>query len=118
MTLTRIHSRKRMSGIVINGRNVHLSGLTAARREGRSCAEQTADILARIDELLADAGTDKTHMVQVNIWLRDIASFDEMNAAWDAWVPEGAAPARATVEARLAAPDIEVEIQVLAVLPD
>ncbi|WP_176084736.1 RidA family protein [Martelella sp. HB161492] len=117
MSLTRIHVKPRMSGIVINGTNVHLSGMTAAKREGRTVAEQTGDILKRIDELLADAGTDNRHLVQVNIWLSDIETFNEMNTVWDAWVPEGCAPARATVEARLAHPDIKVEIQVLASLP-
>lgn len=117
MSLKRIHVGPRMSGIVINGNNVHLSGMTAARREGRSVAEQTGDILKRIDELLADAGTSKEHLVQVNIWLSDIATFDEMNSVWDKWVAPGCTPARATVEARLALPDIKVEIQVLAALP-
>lgn len=117
MTIQRIHVGPRMSGIVINGRNVHLSGMTTAKREGRSVAEQTADILKRIDELLADAGTSKEHLVQVNIWLSDISTFNEMNEVWDAWVLPGHTPARATVEARLAQPDIKVEIQVLAALP-
>lgn len=117
MSIKRIHTGPRMSGIVINGDNVHLSGMTAARREGRSAAEQTTDILKRIDELLKDAGTDKKHLVQANIWLSDISEFEEMNSAWDAWVLEGHAPARATVEAKLALPDIKVEIQVLAALP-
>ena len=117
MTIKRIHVGPRMSGIVINGSNVHLSGMTAAKREGRSVGEQTGDILKRIDELLADAGTSKEHLVQVNIWLSDITTFDEMNAVWDKWVAPGCTPARATVEARLALPDIKVEIQVLAALP-
>ena len=117
MSLKRIHVGPRMSGIVINSNNVHLSGMTAARREGRSVAEQTGDILKRIDELLADAGTSKEHLVQVNIWLSDITTFDEMNSVWDQWVAPGCTPARATVEARLALPDIKVEIQVLAALP-
>lgn len=118
MTLRRIHSGPRMSGVVIHGNSVHLSGLTAARREGRSIGEQTADILRRVDELLADAGTSKEHLVQANIWLSDISTFAEMNAVWDAWVAPGQAPARATVEARLALPDIRVEIQILAALPE
>lgn len=117
MTIERIHVGPRMSGIVIHGNNVHLSGMTAARREGRSVGEQTADILKRIDELLAEAGTSKQHLVQANIWLSDISTFDEMNVVWDAWVMSGNTPARATVEARLALPDIKVEIQVLAALP-
>lgn len=117
MAIRRIHVGPRMSGIVINGNNVHLSGMTAAKREGRSVADQTRDILSRIDELLADAGTSKEHLVQVNIWLSDIGTFNEMNAVWDQWVSPGNTPARATVEARLALPDIKVEIQVHAALP-
>jgi enamine deaminase RidA (YjgF/YER057c/UK114 family) len=118
MTIQRLRVGKRMSGIVINGRNVHMSGMTAANHVGRTVAQQTTDILARIEDLLAEAGTDKRHLVQVNIWLSDISTFDEMNSVWDNWVPEGCAPVRATVEARLALPEIKVEIQVLAALPD
>lgn len=117
MSIKRIHVGPRMSGIVIHGKSVHLSGMTAAKREGRSVAEQTGDILRRIDELLADAGTSKEHLVQVNIWLSDIGTFNEMNEVWDKWVVPGCTPARATVESRLALPDIKVEIQVLAALP-
>ena len=117
MSIKRIHAGPRMSGIVIHGNSVHLSGMTAAKREGRSVAEQTGDILRRIDELLAEAGTSKQNLVQVNIWLSDITTFNEMNAVWDQWVEPGNTPARATVEARLALPDIKVEIQVLAALP-
>lgn len=118
MSIKRIHSGPRMSGIVISGNNVHLSGITATQTEGRSVAEQTADILKRIDALLQDAGTDKKHLVQANIWLSDISKFDEMNSVWDSWVLDGYTPARATVEAKLALPDIKVEIQVLAALPE
>ncbi len=71
--------------------------------------EQTREILALIDGLLAKAGTDKTRLISANIWLTDIATFQEMNAVWDAWVAPGAAPARATVEAKLAAPLYMVE---------
>ena len=75
---------------------------------------QTADILARIDARLAELGSDKTRILMANIWLADIATFDEMNAAWDAWVDHAHLPARATVEARLASPDYLVEIAVVA----
>src|SRR3546814_13222763 len=77
-------------------------------------AEQTKDILARIDELLAEAGSDKTKLLSATIWLTDIATFDQMNGLWDAWVEPGAAPARACVEARLAAPQYAVQIAVVA----
>ena len=71
-------------------------------------------ILADIDRLLALAGSDKTKILSANIWLSDISTFAEMNAAWDAWVPAGHTPARATVESKLAAPQYKVEIMVQA----
>ena len=71
-------------------------------------------ITAKIDRLLATVGSDKTKVLKANIWLADISRFDEMNAAWDAWVAKGNPPARATVEARLAAPDYLVEIMIEA----
>ena len=77
---------------------------------------QTVQILASIDRLLAAAGSDKTRILSANIYLADIGTFAQMNAAWDAWVPVGHTPARATVEARLAAPQYKVEIQVLAAI--
>lgn len=67
-----------------------------------SLAAQTGQVLARIDRLLADAGSSRARILKANIWLADIGGFDEMNAVWDAWVVKGSAPARATVEARLA----------------
>ena len=76
--------------------------------------EQTRQVLAKIDELLAQAGTDKTRLLSANVWLTDIGKFAEMNAVWDAWVSLGNTPARATVEAKLATPDFLVEIMVVA----
>ena len=75
---------------------------------------QTAQVLASIDSLLARAGTDKTRILRAQIYLADLADFPGMNAAWDAWVPPGNAPPRATVEARLAKPEWKVEIVVTA----
>lgn len=77
---------------------------------------QTKDVLNKIDDLLAEAGADKSQVVSAYIWLRDIGTFNEMNSVWDAWVVQGRTPARACVEARMAAPDIAVEIQVIAVI--
>ena len=71
-------------------------------------------ILDQIDALLREAGSDKTKMLSATIWLADIRYYDEMNAVWDPWVPAGCAPARACVEARLAAPKFLVEIRVVA----
>ena len=75
---------------------------------------QTAAVLARIDARLAELGSDKTRILMANVWLADISTFEEMNAAWDAWVDPANTPARATVEARLAAPKYLVEIAVIA----
>ena len=75
---------------------------------------QTAAILEKIDARLAALGSDKSHVLMAHVWLADIATFEEMNAAWDAWVDPKHLPARATVEARLASPSYLVEIAVVA----
>ncbi len=104
-----------MSQATVHGDTVYLAGIVADQRKGTSVADQTRQVLARIDELLAKTGSDKSRLLKATIWLRDIASFDEMNSVWDAWVVPGETPARACVESRMAAPDILVEIQVTAV---
>jgi enamine deaminase RidA (YjgF/YER057c/UK114 family) len=114
MNIRRIEVGPRMSHIVIHGETVYLAGQVG--KPGGSVAEQTRDILATIDGLLAKAGTDKTKILQTIIWLADMSTFDEMNKEWDAWVPQGHAPARATGEAKLAAPEYLVEIIVTAAL--
>jgi enamine deaminase RidA (YjgF/YER057c/UK114 family) len=114
MTIKRIESGTRMSQAVVHNGTVYVAGQVALDAPNKSVAEQTTAILARIDKLLADAGTDKRKLVQANIWLSDISKFDEMNKVWDAWVAPGSAPARATVESRLAAPQYSVEIAVVA----
>ncbi len=83
---------------------------------GESVTQQTATCLAEVDRILAAAGSDKTRILSVQIWLADIASFAAMNAVWDSWVPQGHTPARATGEARLATPEYKVEIIVTAAL--
>ena len=75
---------------------------------------QTAQVLAAIDALLARAGTDKTRILRAQVYIADLADFPGMNKAWDAWVPAGNAPPRATVEAKLARPEWKVEIVVTA----
>ena len=114
MTIERIEPGKRLSQAVAYGNLVFLAGQVALDKPGASMAEQTKNILDRIDALLAKAGTDKSKILSANIWITDMRQFDEMNEVWDAWVPEGCAPARATVEARLATPDYCVEIMVVA----
>ena len=79
---------------------------------------QTAQVLGMIDRLLERAGTDKRHLLMVQIFLADLADFDGMNEVWDAWVPAGHAPARATVQARLARPEWRIEVVATAALPD
>ena len=114
MTIQRIKPGPRMSGAVVHGDTVYLAGQVAQSAAGKSVAEQTRDILSIIDGLLAEAGTDKSKLLSAQIWLADIAKFSEMNEVWDAWLAPGSAPARATVESKLAAPDFTVEIMVIA----
>ncbi|MEM6305926.1 MAG: RidA family protein [Pseudomonadota bacterium] len=110
--ITRHHTNQRMSQIVIHGETIYLAGQVGTG--GASVAQQTQDCLDKIDALLAEAGSDKSRVLQAVIWLADMADFAEMNGVWDAWVPEGAAPARACGEAKLAAPELTVEIIVTA----
>jgi enamine deaminase RidA (YjgF/YER057c/UK114 family) len=113
--ITRHEVTGRLSKVLVANGFAFLSGLTAKDRGG-GVREQTADILAQIDAYLAQAGTDRSRVVTANIWLKDIGTFNEMNAAWDAWVDREKPPARATVESRLAADDILVEVQVQALV--
>jgi enamine deaminase RidA (YjgF/YER057c/UK114 family) len=114
--LTRIGAGKRMSEAVVYGGRVYLAGFVADKAKGMGVKEQTQDILGQIDATLKKAGTSKTRILKANIWLTDIATFADMNAAWDAWVVAGQTPARATVESKLAAPGYDVEIMVEAAL--
>jgi enamine deaminase RidA (YjgF/YER057c/UK114 family) len=116
MSISRIGAGKRMSQAVVHGGKAYLAGIVADTAAGKSVKEQTADILAQIDGILKQAGTDKTKLLKANIWLTDISTFDQMNAAWDAWVVQGHTPARATVESKLAAPGLDVEIMVEAAI--
>jgi enamine deaminase RidA (YjgF/YER057c/UK114 family) len=104
-----------MSQAVVHGNTVYIAGQVAAEPTP-SVADQTKQILAQIDRLLKQAGTDKTRLLTASIWLVDIRTFDEMNGVWDGWVSAGNAPARATVEAKLAGPRYLVEIMVSAAI--
>ncbi|MEW2915261.1 RidA family protein [Leisingera sp. JC11] len=110
--ITRSHTGQRMSQIVTHGETIYLAGQVGTA--GASVAQQTQDCLDKIDVLLAEAGSDKTRILQTVIWLADMKDFAEMNAVWDAWVPEGHAPARACGEAKLAREDFLVELIVTA----
>jgi len=105
-----------MSQAAIHGNTVYLAGQVAQNAKGASVAEQTRDILAAIDRLLAEAGTSKERLLSATIWLADIGTFNEMNGVWDAWVAPGNPPARACVEAKLAAPQFTVEIGIIAAI--
>jgi len=111
--ITRMETGTRMSKIVIHGQTVYLCGQVGT---GATVADQTRDCLSRVDALLEQAGSSREHILQAIIWLADMTDFAEMNAVWDAWVPEGHAPARACGEARLARDDLRVEIIVTAAL--
>jgi len=114
MKIERHETGPRMSKAVVHGDTVYLAGIVADAPKGKSTAEQTKNILSQIDGFLAIAGTDKNKVLSANIWITDMANFAEMNGVWDACVSPGNAPARATVEAKLASPDYKVEIMVVA----
>ncbi|MFT3762484.1 MAG: RidA family protein [Pseudoxanthomonas sp.] len=113
--IQRIDAGPRMSEASIHGGIVYLAGQVAEDAEA-DAAGQTRQVLAAIDDLLAQAGTDKTKILRAQIFLADISDFAAMNSAWDEWVPHGNAPSRATVEARLADPAWKVEIVVTAAI--
>jgi enamine deaminase RidA (YjgF/YER057c/UK114 family) len=112
--IERFENGPRMSRAVVHEGTVYLAGLTADASVGKSVAEQSKEILDRIDGLLAKAGTDKSKLLQAVIWLQDIRTVDEFNKVWDAWVVGGSGPARACIEARLQSPAKMIEIQVTA----
>jgi len=118
MSIERKHVGPRMSQTVIHNKTVYLAGQVASGAKGKSVTEQTRDILATIDVLLAEAKTDKSRILNATIWLTDMATFSQMNGVWDSWVVPGATPARATVvSAQLAAPEYAIEIAVIAAQP-
>jgi enamine deaminase RidA (YjgF/YER057c/UK114 family) len=112
-TITRVNVAKRLSDMAVYNGIAYLAG-QVADDASQDITGQTAQILATIDRLLAQAGTDKTRILMAQIFVANMKEFDGMNKAWDAWVPEGNAPPRATIEARLASADYKVEIVVTA----
>ena len=113
MSITRHHTNQRMSQIVIHGDTVYLAG-QVANDANADVAVQTQQVLQKIDALLAEAGSDSSKILSAQIWLASMGHFGQMNEVWDAWVPEGHAPGRACIEARLASPDLLVEIGIIA----
>jgi len=114
MSIRRIEPGRRMSAAVVHGNTVYLAGQVG--EPGDDVTAQTKTVLAEIDRLLAEAGTDKSKILQATIWLSDMADFGAMNAVWDAWVDPANPPARATGESKLAAPEYRVEIIVVAAI--
>jgi len=111
--IERLHTTERMSKIVKHNGTVYLCGQVGS---GETITEQTKDCLSRVDALLTEAGSSREHILQAIIWLSDMSYFAEMNAVWNAWVPEGHAPARACGEAKLARDVLKVEIIITAAI--
>ena len=115
MSIQRQDTKQRMSRIVIHNDTVYLCG-QVGKDSTKGMFEQTETMLEKVDELLLQAGSDREHMLSATVYVRDMKDFAAMNAVWDAWVPEGHAPARACVEARMARAELLVEISVVAAL--
>jgi enamine deaminase RidA (YjgF/YER057c/UK114 family) len=113
MAVIRHHVGKRLSEIAIHNGTVYLAG-QIAEDTAQDAEGQTREVLGHIDRLLQEAGSDKTHLLSVQIYLADMVHFRAMNAVWDEWVAQGDTPPRATVEAKLANPECLVEIVVVA----
>jgi enamine deaminase RidA (YjgF/YER057c/UK114 family) len=120
MPIERRHVGKRLSESVVftpaGERLVYLAGQVAEDPKA-DMKTQSEQVLAAIDRLLAEVGSDKTRILSATIYLPDMADFPTLNQLWEAWVVPGHTPARATVQASLASPDYKVEIQVVATAP-
>lgn len=113
-TITRLNPNRRSSSVVIHGNTVYLAGQVGVA--GESVAAQTTSVLAAIDRWLAEAGTNKSRVLQATILLADMADFDEMNQVWEAWIDPANPPARAASQSGLALPGYKVEIVIIAAL--
>jgi enamine deaminase RidA (YjgF/YER057c/UK114 family) len=111
MSIDRYEVGPRLSQAVKHGDTIYIAGQVA---EGPSVKAQTEAILKKIDAALKHFGSQKGKLLSATVYLADMASYDEMNAAWDAWVEKGTAPARATVQTKLARPQFLVEIAGIA----
>jgi enamine deaminase RidA (YjgF/YER057c/UK114 family) len=113
MTIERLETKQRMSRIVKHNGAIYLCGQVCADAT-KDITEQTQTMLDKVDTLLEQAGSDRKHLLSATIYLKDMKYFAQMNAVWDAWVPEGYAPARACVTADMAREALLVEISVIA----
>lgn len=114
MAIQRFHTSSRLSEMVIHNGTAYLAGQVPEKTINDSVYAQTQEVLGLIDQLLAEAGTDKSRLLNAQIFLADMADYAEMNCAWDEWVDSPNAPTRATVEARLALSEWKVEIVITA----
>ena len=110
--ITRLHIGPRLSEVAIFNGTVYLAGQIA--EDAGDAHAQTVEVLGHVDRLLAEAGSDKRHILLATVYLSSIEHYADMNRAWDAWVEPGSTPPRATVEARLARPEYLVEMQIVA----
>ncbi len=117
MTIERLQTGSRMSRIVKHNGTVYLCGQVCADAQ-KGIKEQTQTMLVKVEALLDEAGSSKEHMLSATIYVKSMEYFADMNAVWDAWVPEGYAPARACVEAKMAREALLVEISVVAALKE
>jgi enamine deaminase RidA (YjgF/YER057c/UK114 family) len=115
MNIQRLNVGKRLSEAVIHGNTIYLAG-EVPDDTSKDITGQTAEVLAKIDKLLQQAGSDKSKILSAQIFLPDMADFAGMNVAWEKWVVPGQTPARATIEAKLASPAYKVEIMCIAAL--
>ncbi|ETI57954.1 RidA family protein [Marinomonas profundimaris] len=114
-TIERMEVGQRMSRIVKHNETIYLCGQVGADANA-GITEQTQTMLDKVEVLLEQASSDKANILSATIYVRDMKDFAAMNAVWDAWIPEGCAPARACVEARMARAELLVEISVVAAL--
>lgn len=112
--IQRFDSGRRMSKAVVHGDTVYLCGQVGVR--GTSIEDQTQEALNRVQTLLESVGSNKSKMLQVIIWLKSMDDFDAMNRIWEAWLPEGMAPARACAQSALASDELLVEFTVTAAI--
>jgi len=113
MAIQRFHTAKRLSEVVVHNGTIYLAGQVAADMT-RDIIGQTEDVLASIDRLLGEAGSDKTKILSAQIFLPDMDDFAAMNSVWERWVVPGHTPARATIQAKLANPSYRIEVLVIA----
>jgi enamine deaminase RidA (YjgF/YER057c/UK114 family) len=111
--IDRMGTTERMSKIVIHNDTVYLGGQVADNSDA-AIGPQTENMLSKVDALIEKAGSNREHILSATVYLRDMKDFADMNAVWDRWVPKGHAPARACVEARLARPELLVEVSIIA----